>query len=270
MSTLTAKLVPTLAVVGLMLQSAPVMAQGIGGDFYAGGNAYGGYGAPAGNYNATPAATPNYQRGRICYVPAGLTMPVTLQTAVSTDVARPGDTVQATLSQNVNLGDSVIPAGSTVIGNVTDAKSGGFLGRSGMLTFKFNRLRLPNGQEVPMSAHIVGNIGKYAQIGNQSDTFKGETWRTKAGQATLRTAVGAGTGAALGTAIGAIAGVHGMRGRSIGRGAWSGAAIGGGLGLADSLLLRKGRNVTISSGQQMQIQLDAPMQVSQSVQMGAF
>jgi hypothetical protein len=46
-----------------------------------------------------------------------------------------------------------------------------------------------------------------------------------------------------------------------GRGAWSGAAIGGGVGLADSLLLRKGKNVDIHSGTPIQLQLDAPVQL---------
>ena len=120
-----------------------------------------------------------------------------------------------------------------------------------------------------MTAHIVGGVGKYTDVGSdQSDSFRGETWKTKAGQAAIRGAVGAGAGAALGTAIGAIA----SRGRSrgVGRGAWSGAAIGGGLGVAQSVLLRKGKNVLISSGQQMQLQLDAPMSVVSNVQTGAF
>lgn len=266
MSTQISKLLPAIATFGILLQAVPAVAQTAmppAGDYYNSNN----------NWNAAAPATPNYpnyQRGRVTFVPAGLTIPVTLSTAISTDVARPGDMVSAMISNNVDLGGTSIPQGSTVVGTVTDAKSGGFLGRSGMLTVKFNRLRLPNGQEVPLSAHVVGGIGKYEQIGNQSDTFKGETWKNKVGQTALRGTLGAGTGAALGTAIGAIAGSHGMRGRAIGRGAWSGAAIGGGLGVADALLLRKGKNVVIPSGQNMQLQLDAPTQISSGVQTGAF
>jgi hypothetical protein len=199
------------------------------------------------------------QRGRVVYAPAGLMLPINLNTAISTQVAQPGDLIQASLTQNVNLGDSAIPAGSTLIGQITEAKSGGFLGRSGMLGIKFNRLRTPDGMETPITAHIVGGIGKYTDVGgDQSDVVKGETWKTKAGQAALRGAIGAGTGAALGTAVGAIAG----GGRGVGRGAWSGTAIGGGVGLAQSLLLRKGRDVTIPSGTSMQVQLDAPVSIS--------
>lgn len=216
-----------------------------------GAGAYQGGGAP---YGGAP------MRGRVVYAPAGLVMPVTLQTSISTQVAQSGDMIQASLAQAVNLGESQIPAGSTLIGNITDAKAGGFLGRSGMLGIKFNRLRTPDGVETPISAHIVGGIGKYTDVGSDgSDQFKGETWKTKVGQGAIRGAVGAGTGAALGTAIGAIAG---RGGAGAGRGAWSGAAIGGGLGVAQSLIMRKGRDVTIPSGMAMQVQLDAPVSIS--------
>jgi hypothetical protein len=271
------KFLPAIATFGILAQTMPAMAQYTPNNGYMpppGGDVYN----RNSNFSNTPP--PNYQQGHVAYVPAGLSFPVTLSTAISTDVARAGDLVQAQLSGPIDLGNGCIPPGSTVVGQVTEAKSGGFLGRSGMMTVKFNRLRLPNGQEVPMSAHIVGGIGKYQQVGNGSDTFKGEGMGTKVGQLALRGAVGAGAGAALGTAVGAIAGAgthqpwymggHSMAARGAGRGAWSGAAIGGGLGVADSLLLRKGKNVTIPSGQSMQLQLDSPMQLSQGFQTGQF
>ncbi len=255
MATYEQKVLPAITALGMAIQlTAPAFAQ------------YNPYNSNS-NTTYTP---PNYQQGQVQYVPAGVTFPVTLNTSISTDVARPGDTVQAMLSQPINLGNGVVPAGSTIIGSVTEARQGGFMGRAGMLSVKFNRLRTPNGQEVPMSAHIVGGIGKYLPVAAQSDTFAGETWKTKAGQAGIRGLVGAGTGAALGTAIGAIAGSHGTRGRALGRGAWSGAAIGGGLGVTQSLLLRKGKNVTIASGTNMDLQLDAPITLSSNAQYGAF
>lgn len=202
---------------------------------------------------------PNYQRGRIVHAPAGLTIPINLQTAISTQVAKPGDMIQATINQSVMLGDSQIPAGSQVIGTITDASAGKYLGRAASLTVKFNRLRTPDGTETPITAHLVGGIGKYVDGGSDSDdTLRGETWKTKVGQAAIRGAVGAGTGAALGTAVGAIAG----GGRGVGRGAWSGTAIGATAGVAQSLILRKGKEVTIPSGTAMQLQLDAPVSIA--------
>lgn len=228
--------------------------QGYGQPQYGGGDNFNrqtGYGQPT---------MGGPMRGRVVYAPAGLVIPVSLNTSISTDVARPGDLIQATVSQNVLLGDAQIPAGSTVLGQVSEAKGGGLMGRAGMIQIKFNRLRTPDGAETPISAHIVGGIEKYSEVGGDgSDTFAGETWKTKAGQAAIRGGVGAGTGAALGTAIGAIAAGSG---RGAGRGAWSGAAIGGGVGVAQSLILRRGKQVNIPSGLAMQLQLDAPVNVS--------
>lgn len=247
----------------------------------------------SGNYNATPNLhTPD---PGACFVPAGVVLNASLTTSISTDSARPGDLIQANLNQAVQLGNGQIPAGSVIEGHIASAQAGGFLGRSGRLTIQFDRLRMPNGAEAPMAAHINGNIAKYQQIGSGSNTIAGEGAGTKAGQALLRTALGAGAGAALGTAIGAIAGhgrssinyqpVYGPYGHAMvpvgyyptyqsgaasgaGRGAWSGAAIGGGVGLADSLLLRKGRNVTITSGTPLQVQLDQPIRLDRNSQYG--
>ncbi|MFN8551706.1 MAG: hypothetical protein U0103_09475 [Candidatus Obscuribacterales bacterium] len=225
---------------------------------YNGGIGGGGY-PPQGQYNGGIGGGGYQQRGRVAYAPAGLTMPISLQTSISTQVAKPGDLIQAQISQTMYLGDATIPQGSILTGTITDAEAGRRLSRSGELSIKFNRLRTPDGIETPITAHLVGGIGKYTDKGSdQSDTVRGEGWKAKVGQTAIRGGVGAGAGAALGTAIGAIAG---RSGTGAGRGAWSGAAIGGGVGAA-SMLMRKGRDVIIPSGTQMQLQLDAPATIA--------
>lgn len=213
-------------------------------------------------YQQPTGYQPAYKQGRIVYAPAGLVLPATLSTSISADVAKAGDLVQAQLSQAVILGESQLPAGTMLIGQVTDATPGRMLGRSGQLSLKFNRMRTPDGQEIPITAHMMGGIDKFAEVGgDNADTFKGETWKGKVMQAGLRGAIGAGTGAALGTAVGAIAG----GGRGVGKGAWSGTAIGAGVGMAQSLILRKGKSVVVGSGTAIQLQLDAPIQFSDSI-----
>jgi hypothetical protein len=101
-------------------------------------------------------------------------------------------------------------------------------------------------------------LEKYTEEGANSDNFKGEGTRVKVEDAALRGAIGAGAGALLGTTIGAIA----SRGYGTGRGAVAGVALGGALGVADSLLLRKGRDVNVGSGQALKLQLDAPASIS--------
>lgn len=283
MCTKLGEFVSVASVFVVLLQLAPAFGQSYGTD------------NPYFNSNSATGQPPYPSPGQTCYAPAGMSLSASLLTSISTDVAKPGDLVQATLSQPVILSSGQIPAGSMLIGHVASATAGGFLGKSGRLTINFDHLRMPNGIEIPMSAHIMGELGKYKQSGNGSDSFVGETGETKVGQALLRTAIGAGTGAALGTAVGAIAGhgnnnvsyspVYGAYGYRVapmgyypsyrngtavgaGRGAWSGAAIGGGVGLADSLLLRKGKNIEISSGTPIQLQLDAPMMFSSQIQFG--
>ncbi len=199
---------------------------------------------------------PAYNTPNLPQAQAGLTLPVTLQTAISTQVAHQGDFVQGVINQNINLGNGgFIPAGTMVTGTVTDSIAGRRLSRSGLLSISFTSIRLPTGQLIPITAHLVGDLGKYSNKGQgQNDVYRGEGWGTKAGQTLIRGGAGAGLGAALGTGVGAIAG----GGRGAGMGAWSGAAIGGGIGLAD-MLLRKGKDVLIPSGTPIQIQLDAPV-----------
>ncbi|MDZ4832404.1 MAG: hypothetical protein SGJ27_01255 [Candidatus Melainabacteria bacterium] len=249
-------------------QFAPLQAPGAGayGNYPTGG---GGYGVGAANYQDSYHVPPSFyqqntgmQNGpeqfhseRQIFAPAGLTLPVSLQTAISTQVAKNGDYIQGTISQNVSLGGrGYIPSGTQVVGVVSDATAGRRLSRSGELSIQFNSLRLPNGQQIPITAHLVGDLGKYHDKGTGSnDVFRGEGMTGKLGQTAIRGGFGAGLGAGLGTAVGAIAG----GGHGAGMGAWSGAAMGGGIGVAD-MLLRKGRDVIIPTGTEMQVQLDQP------------
>jgi hypothetical protein len=216
--------------------------------------------AQAGTTTTTAGSFPYYKQGRIVYIPAGMEIPVSLTTAVSSETAHTGDVVEGQIAQTVDLGDTQIPAGSVVLGKVTEADAGKRMGRSGLLGIKFDTLRTPDGQSVPISAHIDGGIGKFQQIGTETNMVKGEATSDKVKQALVRGAVGAGSGAVLGTAIGAIAG----HGRGAGRGAIAGTAIGGAIGVAESLLWRKGKDVAVQGGQTFNLKLDAPASLAVS------
>lgn len=218
--------------------------------------------ANAGTTTTTAGSYPYYQQGHIVYIPAGMTIPVALKGSVSSETARAGDTVEAQIAQTVDLGETSIPAGSTIVGKVTESTSGQRLGRSGMLGIKFDTLRTADGQAVPISAHIVGGIGKYQEIGSQTNLVKGESTSDKVKQALVRGGIGAGGGALLGTTIGAIAG----GGHGAGKGAIAGTAIGGAIGVAESLLWRKGKDVQVASGETLNLQLDAPASIAVSSQ----
>lgn len=199
-----------------------------------------------------PPQQQHYYQGGGPVVPAGLVISIDLRTAISTQVAKEGDFIEATVSQNVPLnGTGYLPPGSVISGQVTESKAGRRLSRSGSLSIAFNNLRLPSGASFPMQAHLVGNIGRYKDV---NGVERGEGWKAKVGQLLLRGGGGAGLGAALGTGLGAICG----GGSGAGTGAWAGAAFGGGLGAMD-MLLRKGRDVIIPSGTEMKLQMDQPL-----------
>ncbi len=293
MFTKTCRLATVAVSLGVMLQMTPVLAQSYGANNLS-NTGSGGYASTPSNTGC--ASTPsNGGVSNSGFIPAGLMMSASLNTSISTEAARPGDFIQATLSQPIYLQDGVVPSGTVLEGRVVEASAGGFLARSGRLSIKFDHMRTPNGFQAPMASHIVGSVGKYSQIANGSETFAGENLKSKFGQTLVRSGIGAGVGAGVGTAIGAIAGagqprvsinpVYGPYGHAMmpvgyaptvrsgaafgaGRGAWSGAAIGGGLGLANGLFLRTGKNVVIPQGTPLQLQLDAPITINRNMQVG--
>ncbi|HEY9789616.1 MAG TPA: hypothetical protein V6D22_04400 [Candidatus Obscuribacterales bacterium] len=217
--------------------------------------------ANAGTTTTNAGSYPYYRQGRIVYIPAGMTIPIALKNSVTSENAHTGDVIEGQIAQTVNLGDTSIPAGSLITGKITEAQSGQRMGKSGMLGVKFDTLRTPDGQTVPINAHIVGGIGRFQEVGAQSNVVKGEATSDKVKQALIRGGIGAGGGALLGTTLGAIAG----GGHGAGRGAIAGTVIGGVAGVAESLLYRKGGDVSVSSGQTVNLQLDAPASLSVSM-----
>lgn len=189
-------------------------------------------------------------------IPSGLILPISLDTSISTSAARPGDYIQAHISQNISLGGpAYLPGGTVVTGTVTDSKPGRWAERSGSLTVSFTQLRLPTGLIIPISAHLVGGIANYKNHGN--DTFRGEGIGTKLLNLGLRTSASAGMGAVLGMGIGAIS----DGGRGLGSGCWSGMAMGAGVGALESLVWRRGRDVLVHAGTHMQLQLEDPVEI---------
>ena len=72
-----------------------------------------------------------------------------LDRAISSDTARPGDMVQATVAAPVHDpdGNVTIPQGAVLSGTVTEAVASRDFGRSGKLRFAFNRITFPSGTQ---------------------------------------------------------------------------------------------------------------------------
>jgi outer membrane protein with glycine zipper len=159
-------------------------------------------------------------------VPAGTTLKVELLETVSSQTSQVGDSVRARVSGSVHEdGVNAIPAGSEVIGVVSDAQALRRVGGRARLAIDFTELVLPSGQTVPISA-------SYSQIG------KSETAKDAA-------------------TIGAGAAAGGILGKQVGkdrRGTVIGAIVGAAAGTAIANKT-KGRQVTLPAGTSLSVSL---------------
>lgn len=204
-------------------------------------NSYSRYNQYQSNYNLPPL------QGYVLKVPEGSSFLAYAATPISSENLFVGDTVSVSLPSGFFYnGAMVAPAGSMVQGNVVIAKKAGRAGIPGQLRIKFTNIMTPDGQSIPISGKIRTQDG--------SGVLVGATAKDRALDATKNTAVGAASGALFGTVIGAITG-------KTGKGAWSGTAVGAGLGLGKSVV-DKGAEAIIEAGKSLEIELDQPMTVT--------
>lgn len=252
--------------------------QFVGGGFSPGGyNAFANpvefgrqpYQAPSGGYSGYASYQPQvparrfsrpapgwlYPQAQYSTFPAGLVLPISLDTTISPRSAKTGDYIQAHVSQNVTSGGTgYLPGGSVVTGSVSSSTGGRRGEHHGSLTIDFTRLRLPNGLLIPISAHLVGEISNYKSYGNGEGRGSGLL------NLGLRTTASAGMGSILEMGVGSFS----DGGRGLGSGCLSGLAMGAGVGALESLVWRHHREALIHSGTKMQMQLDDPVQLPTS------
>jgi hypothetical protein len=230
--------------------AAPNSTYGYGNNAYGGSSVYGSsntnssnpYMAPNSGYNA-----PMLQ-GRVSTAPAGSVMTVSLNNSISSQFARVGDRVSATLNTPLLAGGQVVlPAGSTLEGQVASAGSSGRIGRPGELDLRFSQATTPNGTRVPLSARIQTKDG--------TGVLKAQAVAGRIGKGAMSTAIGAGLGAALGTAMVPLSG------GSVGKGAIYGTALGATMGAANALW-QKGDDIEVAAGNALTVVLDTPVTVS--------
>ena len=164
-------------------------------------------------------------------VPAGTTLRLDLKSSVASDTSQVEDTVRAALRQAVVVnGQTVLPAGTELVGTVTDvARSGRVKGRA-RIAYRFSSLRHDS-----------------ERYDIKTATIAHEAAATKKKDAT-KIAVGAGAGAAIGAILGG------------GSGAANGAAIGGGAGTG-AVLATRGDEVRRGPGADVTTRLTAPLTV---------
>jgi len=158
-------------------------------------------------------------------VPEGTTLPLVLETALSSKTSQSGDRVVARLAEDVRAGEKVIvPAGSEVRGLVTTAESSGRVKGEARLAFDFNTLVL-KGKEHTIATRPVDITAPNSH---------------------KRDAAIIGIGAGAGAIVGGI--IDG------GKGAGIGGLIGGATGTG-VVLTNKGKEVELDAGTRVTVRL---------------
>jgi hypothetical protein len=188
-------------------------------------------GAAAGAPAVAKAPAPARPVYRDVTLPSGTTLPLSLTSSMASNTSAVEDAVTAELTRTVSIdGREILPAGTTLAGNVTDVDDSGRVKGRAMIAFRFTSLRI-GGDQYPMQTTVLSQL---------APATKGED-ATKIG-------VGAGAGAVIGGLLG---------GKD---GAAKGAAIGGGAGTG-VVLATKGKEVRLAPGADVTSQLSAPLTV---------
>jgi hypothetical protein len=175
------------------------------------------------------AAAPAVPTYREVTLPAGTTLPLELKTAVASDTSQVEDSVRATLRRPITIdGREVLPAGTEVVGAVTNAERAGRVKGRATVAFRFTSLE---------------HAGDRYDI--RTEAISRRAAATKGEDAT-KIAVGAGAGAAVGALLGG------------GGGAAKGAAIGG-AGGTGVVLATRGKEVRLGAGADVNTKLTAPL-----------
>jgi hypothetical protein len=162
---------------------------------------------------------------------AGTSIPVTLETTVSSATSRPEDRVDARVSADVVSGGKVvIPAGSELRGQVVSARRSGRVKGLAYLSVSFDEL-MANGRTYRIATE---------RIGVQAKPTHGRDAKIIGG--------GAGAGALLGALFGG------------GGGAAKGALLGAGTGTG-AVLATRGKEVTLASGSRWRVRLAEPLEL---------
>lgn len=183
-------------------------------------------------------------------VPAETHIPVTLENAINSKTAYPGQSIYCRTIFPITVDNRiVIPVGSYVKGEVTQVVKPGRIRGKAKLGLRFDSLTLPNGvtEQLRASLSSFGTSGKEG-FNRKEGKIQGESTKGKdAGKVAQATI----TGAQVGTLAG-ISGGHTLRGLGIGSAA--GAAAG-----AIWVLAGRGKRIYLPPGTSLELELGAPL-----------
>jgi len=162
-------------------------------------------------------------------IPAGTTLRLDLASSIASDTSKVEDAVRATVREAVVVdGKTVVPAGASLAGVVTDVADSGRVKGRARIAYRFNSLTVDD-ERYDIATSPTSHV---------AEATKGEDAK--------KIGIGAGAGAVIGGIIGG------------GSGAAKGAAIGGGAGTG-VVLATKGKEVRLGPGTNVTTKLTAPL-----------
>ena len=150
-------------------------------------------------------------KGHISKVPGGTKLKIILETPIDEITSMVDDEVTARTAENIEIdGKIVIPAGSTVVGKISEIDLAKRLHKAGNVRIEFKNLTMPDGRQVPILASVLTHSGlikgKYTK---KTALIAGATLLgpAAAGFGAGLAAQGDLVGAGIGALVGALAGV---------------------------------------------------------------
>ena len=180
-------------------------------------------------------------------VTAGTKLHCRLAQTVGTKVNFQNDPFTATVTEPLMIGGrQIIPLGSTIDGRIAWLVRPGRIRGAGEMRLDVEKVVFPDGRSFTLNAVLLNAYGaEGAKVKNEEGSLIGSTSRMRDLQ---EIGLGMGGGGFLGTIIG---GAHG---------AVIGGAIGGGAALVDTLR-RRGKDLTLPTGTQLEYQLTRDLMV---------
>jgi len=179
-------------------------------------------------------------------LPAGTSLKVRLENALSTDSSKSGDTFSGRVTEAVLLdGKPVIPVGATVQGRVTQVSEPRRIAGKPTISMFPETLIMPSGDRFMLNATLVDTSLRNGTSVNDEGQFKG-----KGHNGTDVTQIGMGTGGGL-LVGGLIGGVKGM-------------LIGGAVGATVTVAhwLSKKNSAELPAGTELVMELSHPMDMA--------
>ena len=154
---------------------------------------------------------PTILKGYVSKIPSGTKLKIILETPIDEVTSKLNDEVTARTSEDIVIdGNVVVPASSTVVGEISEINPAKRMHKAGTVRIEFKNLTVPDGRQVPIVASVLTRSGLVkGKFTKKTALISGATIvaPVAAGIGVGLAAEGSAVGAAIGAALGAVAGI---------------------------------------------------------------